>query len=159
MFTGSVPLNGGPAHDVPTNVEGLAFTADGVRMFTVADDETVDYVSYHTADMDHDGDVDAADIDTSFDAINNTISDEDVHDVDRDGDVDITDAYQLIYLLLDTAYGDFDLDGDVDDDDYDILDAHYYQSVDSWAEGDTNGSGFVDFTDFVNWNNNYGFGT
>jgi hypothetical protein len=37
--------------------------------------------------------------------------------------------------------------------------AHYYQYVNSWALGDLNGDGIVNFSDFSILNNNFGWGT
>jgi hypothetical protein len=128
-------------------------------MFTVADnedDEFLDFVAYRTADMDDDGDVDAADIDTLFDAINGVITDTSLHDIDRDGVVDDDDDDMdfLVDEVLGTFYGDADLDGDVDGADLDIWVDNKFTSVDTWAEADFNASGDVDGSDFNLWSNN-----
>lgn len=47
--------------------------------------------------------------------------------------------------------GDVDNDGDVDEIDYQVILAHFQKNVSSRAEGDLNGDGIVNLTDFAEW--------
>ena len=71
------------------------------------------------------------------------------HDLNEDGMVSRLDLDELVLGLLGTQFGDTDLDGDVDDDDFMRLAQNYGQQVDGWAKGDFDGDGKVDFRDFV----------
>jgi hypothetical protein len=78
-------------------------------------------------------------------------------DVTNDGVIDDDDADYVVGNYFQTRRGDIDLDFDVDDDDYDIL-VNNFGTGSTWAEGDLNGDGEVDLTDFVIFEDNYPWG-
>jgi hypothetical protein len=59
-------------------------------------------------------------------------------------------------VIRDGLAGDYDLDGDVDNADYDRWRATFGQSVVSGNLADGNGNGIVDAADYVVWRNNLG---
>ena len=123
-----------------------------------------------SGDFDRDADVDAADIDllgTKLGTEVLTSPSEERYDVRSDGLIDggyvgdsdpdyndSTDWTELIEVILDTKEGDFDLDGDVDFDDFGALAANYNKAG-GWADGDSDGDGDTDFDDFGALASNY----
>ena len=79
-------------------------------------------------------------------------------DLNADGAVDMTDADELVRNILDTQFGDADLDGDVDFTDFGLLANHFGSTESSgWATGDFDGDRAVSFRDFVLLTNQFGF--
>lgn len=68
------------------------------------------------------------------------------------GDVD-----ELVTKILDTAYGDTNLDGLVNFADFQTLQNNFNGSGKGWAQGDFNGDKNVNFADFQMLQNNFGF--
>ena len=70
-------------------------------------------------------------------------------DLDYDGDTDQDDTTNLVQYLLNTNYGDANLDGSVD-----LADFNAWLTGspgDGWAGGDFNGEGSIDLADFNIW--------
>ena len=111
-------------------------------------------------DLNQDRRVDARDIDLLFAAI-----DEQNHppqfDLNDDRLVDQRDADKLVREILQTDYGDVDLDGDVDAADATLMVTHWSGALPArqgsrrWSDGDSDGDGDVDTADrnrlAVNW--------
>ena len=69
------------------------------------------------------------------------------------------DVDLLVQTILDTNYGDADLDGDVDWIDYTAVRGNYGTTTGAtWADGDLDGDGDVDWTDYTTVRGNYGAG-
>ncbi|MFW6153860.1 MAG: lamin tail domain-containing protein [Planctomycetota bacterium] len=105
-------------------------------------------------DFNHDARVDAIDIDLINQAVRAGTGDQQF-DLDGDGDADGGDVTYLLNTILGTHAGDFNLDGYVDLDDFDIIKAGFGRSA-GWAGGDATGDGVVDLEDFVAFKKNYG---
>ncbi len=100
-----------------------------------------------TGDFDDNGIVDATDIDLLSRAIRDG-RDAYAFDLNQDGVVSPLDKDDLILNVLDTRYGDANLDGNVDQDDFSVWNAHRFQGPVGWASGDFNCDQFVDVSDF-----------
>jgi hypothetical protein len=82
------------------------------------------------------------------------------YDVTGDWQVDGEDMDALIEDVLQTVYGDADLDGDVDFLDYLAVKAHFGAEppvVAGWPDGDFDGDGDVDFEDYCAGRSNFGW--
>ena len=99
-------------------------------------------------DVDVDGDIDADDIDRLYaEFASPTLWDP--ADLDFDGDADQADVTKLVQDILNTNYGDWNLDGSVD-----LADFNTWLGGDGtggWAGGDGNKDGFNDLADFNVW--------
>jgi len=93
-------------------------------------------------DFNGDGLVDSLDIDLLYAHQGNA-----AFDLDGDGDADEDDMDVLIHDILNTEYGDINLDGLVDGTDLAILKTNFASQGVGWSGGDLNGSGLVDVTD------------
>jgi hypothetical protein len=102
-------------------------------------------------DFDLDSDVDADDIDLLFNNFGNAS-----YDLTADGVTNNLDAFHLIRVILGTEYGDADLDGDVDVDDFNRLALGYGTSA-GWAGGDFTGNDIVDGSDLDTLTQYFGF--
>ncbi|MFC1757963.1 dockerin type I domain-containing protein, partial [Planctomycetota bacterium] len=103
-------------------------------------------------DMDHDGAVDADDVDTLFAAIASKDSTPD-YDLNDDSQVDDGDM-QALLAMIDPVPGDVNLDGVFDSSDLVKLfqKGHYEDDLvrnSSWAAGDWNGDHEFDSKDLV----------
>ncbi|MHC4562941.1 MAG: PEP-CTERM sorting domain-containing protein [Planctomycetota bacterium] len=114
-------------------------------------------------DFDHDGDVDADDIDFLVDAIVTGSSDSEF-DVNGDSFVDEQDLIDHIATLVErtdggvgTYRGDFNLDGYVDGTDLAILKAGFGLTGLGYAAGNCNADDFVDGTDLAIFKATFGF--
>ena len=99
-------------------------------------------------DVDLDGDRDADDIDRIYAEFANPTT-WNPADLDFDGDTDQDDVTKLVQDLLNTDYGDANLDGSVD-----LADFNAWLTGspgDGWAGGDFNGEGSIDLADFNIW--------
>lgn len=78
-------------------------------------------------------------------------------DLDGDGLIEHSDVEMWITHpgFLNSAFGDFDLDGDVDGDDLASWDANYGSTSASYSDGDADWDGDVDGFDFFIWQQNY----
>ncbi len=107
-------------------------------------------------DFNDDGSVGAGDIDALYDALAAGTGDV-TYDINYNSAVTQADVDVLIRDLLDTEYGDADLDGDIDLDDFVILKAHFGAADASWGIGDFSGNGSVNLDDFIMLKSNFGF--
>lgn len=117
-------------------------------------------------DFSGDGLVDTTDIDLLAANVGPVTAANADYDLNGDGVVDfrpsvsatgIFDSDVLIEDILETAYGDFELDGDVD-----IIDfGHFgdnFGTMGGYADGDLTGNGVIDIIDFGILADNFGFG-
>ena len=98
-------------------------------------------------DLNLDGICDGPDMDALTSAIRDELKPANF-DLTGDGDVDARDRVVWIETLLDTSFGDADLNGAVEFDDFLVLSTHFGQSG-AWADGDFDGNGDVEFADFL----------
>lgn len=130
---------------------GMDFDADGRLYYWETDrDRMFRYVPFHEpqsvpGDLTDDGIVDAQDIDLAFLAVKDGTSDP-RFDLNVDGDVNMVDVDYLVRVILNTEYGDINLDGKVGTRDLSLL-ALAFNSEGGWGEGDTNGDGLVGIAD------------
>ena len=108
-------------------------------------------------DVDGDCDVDAEDIDLLAAIIRgeNIAAASAVYDLNGDGLVSSADMDKLVCDILGTAYGDANLDGAVNFEDFAILAFYYDQDV-GWRNGDFDGDGTNSMVDFSLLAGNYG---
>lgn len=99
-------------------------------------------------DLNKDNRVDAADIDFMNAGLNAGLQGN-ILDVNENGDVDITDRDFLIRNILNSEYGDINLDGQVDLVDLSLLTPRFGDSVSGWANGDINGNGIINIEDLA----------
>jgi hypothetical protein len=111
----------------------------------------VDFSGNLEGDLDGDGMVSATDIDLLFDALGRGLS-LSSFDLDRSATVDQADVTYLIVSVLDTQYGDANLDGSIDARDFNQWNANKFLDYGrSWADGDFSGDARVDAADFNIW--------
>lgn len=77
-------------------------------------------------------------------------------DLTDDGQVDVSDVTRLIEGIVETKFGDVDLNGNVAFEDFAAL-ANSYGGAGGWGDGDFNCDAQVTFPDFVTLANNFGF--
>lgn len=107
-------------------------------------------------DLDLDGEVTSHDIDILTAQIGEA-SDSTAFDLTGDGEVDNLDLEELVLNILDTRYGDTNLDGAVDQTDFESLARNFgAQTGQHWSDGDNDGDGDVDFADFTRLSNSFG---
>jgi len=123
----------------------------------------IDFLNWMLGDYDGDQDVDDADIDALSLAIRNGLT-ASKYDLNDDGVVDANDHVEIVTKLVfvagsstnrGTCYGDADLDGDVDLDDFVIMKVNWGAGA-TWGQADLDGDGDVDLDDFVILKNNWG---
>ena len=78
------------------------------------------------------------------------------YDLNDDGAVDRLDLEELIVGILNTQFGDADLDGDVDQLDFDVLASRFGTDESSWAHGNFDGVPGIGFADFNLLSNHFG---
>ena len=114
-------------------------------------------------DLDDSGAVDATDIDLLYDYIDSFGGSgpvppaEALSDLDSDKTVDRGDVSFLIRKILDTEYGDFNLDLQIDTTDLAILAGNFGLLGKGYGDGDANGDGQIDTTDLAILAMYYGF--
>ena len=108
------------------------------------------------ADLNADGSVDTADVDTLVEAIN-AGSNQPMYDLDGSGTMDGDDLDYLVRSILGTRPGDTDLDGDVDFTDFIALSENFGRMPTEWADGNFDFDDQVSFADFVLLAENFGF--
>ncbi len=111
----------------------------------------VDFSGNVQGDLTSDRQVTAEDIDVLFDAVN---ANSGVLFYDFDGNVSVDDAdvAHMVEALLSTHFGDANLDGTVDGQDFGIWSTYSFQRCTGWAAADFNGDGSTDGSDFNIWN-------
>lgn len=77
------------------------------------------------------------------------------HDINNDGVLSFLDQTAWVNRLAGTSFGDANLDGEVNFDDFVSLSTNFRQNG-GWAAGDFDGSGGVGFADFVLLSTNFG---
>ena len=97
-------------------------------------------------DVDGTSTIGPSDIDTLFNAINSSNSDQ-RFDLNDDGNVDQRDADHWVDSLANTFYGDSNLDGVIAQVDLDAVLLHWGQQNAGWELGDYNGDGIVSQSD------------
>lgn len=100
--------------------------------------------------------IDSRDIDLLLDAIHSA-KNHWTFDLTGDGLVENADLEQLVEGILGTRFGDLDLDGNVDTDDFTTFAANFGALSATWAAGDLDGDGEVAFNDFIRLSNEFGF--
>jgi hypothetical protein len=68
-------------------------------------------------------------------------------------------GWSASWTSAEIAAGDYDVDGDVDDADYDFWKANFGATAGAGLAADGNGNGVVDAADFTVWRDNLGVGT
>ena len=111
------------------------------------------FTVYALGDVNHDGPADAADIDAVYAHFGDATG---RYDLNGNGSVNQTDVDYLVRSVLQTGYGDTNMDRKIDFADFQVLLDHWQNSGQGWANGDFTGNGTVDFGDFQrlldNWN-------
>ena len=102
-------------------------------------------------DFDGNGEVNAADIDLLCGAMVGGSTGEVEFDITGDGAVDKADMDMLVHDVLQTHYGDADLDGGIDTDDAKMMFTNMFQSNTGWETGNFNCDGVTDGFDFIVW--------
>jgi hypothetical protein len=163
----SVP--GGDA-DLPTltAVAQVKLGEDGAHRVTLGDDELVSGIHFGNygripdppddvwvaADLDRDGVLDARDLDLLASAVRDGSSEAGATDLSGDGRLDHQDVEYVVRNLLNTHFGDANLDGRFDSSDLvQIFQRGQYEDHvagnSGWADGDWNGDGEFDSSDLV----------
>ena len=112
---------------------------------------SVDFSGGVRGDFTGDGQVDADDIDVLFDAVRHG-SNVTFHDIDNNFVVNDGDVSHLVETILGTRFGDANLDGNVDGQDFNTWNTHRFQRCTGWSMGDFTGDGSTDGSDFNVWN-------
>ena len=113
-------------------------------------------------DFDFDGDVDADDIDLLCAAVRAASTDP-VFDLDNDGDLDEDDFVTMVETCVETtvgrgsAVGDFNLDGEINITDLQLMKASFGLTGVGFADGNANCDLVVDVTDLQVLKANFGF--
>lgn len=105
------------------------------------------------ADFNGDLVIDANDIDMLYASFGGNLK----FDVNGDNAVNQFDVNAYVREVLGTEFGDADLDGDVDLQDYNILALNYNKSGVGWAGGDFTGNGVVNSSDYTRLKQQFGF--
>jgi hypothetical protein len=104
----------------------------------------------HIGDVNFDGFIDDLDIDDLFDAVH-TGDSSPTFDLNEDGTVNNADVDFLVYDILQTSYGDANLDGQVDGTDFTIWNDNQFRVRSGWYFADFDGSTTTDVSDFNIW--------
>ncbi len=103
-------------------------------------------------DFNQDGEINATDIDMLATAIRQ--NGDSSFDLNSDGLINRGDMDQLVTGILNTHYGDANLDGFVDEVDSATLIRSWFSSDQGWSNGDFDGDEAIDGSDFGIWNAN-----
>ncbi|HEY6565443.1 MAG TPA: hypothetical protein VIY86_13155, partial [Pirellulaceae bacterium] len=93
---------------------------------------------------------DAIDIDLLGEALQQG-NDDPYFDLNGDTQVDFLDVDMLVRDLMDTNFGDANLDGFVDGSDFNVWNMHKFMEG-GWGQGDFSSDGIIDGSDFNLWN-------
>ncbi len=119
-------------------------------------DQPATPIVYQAGDVNRDQSVNANDID-ELRIMFGSPYDPACHDLNHDGRLDEADVAHLLHGMLNSAYGDLDLDGRVGIGDLTILAEQFGSASGGWALGDLNGDGKVGIGDLTLLGENYGF--
>ena len=109
-------------------------------------------------DTNGDGILTSLDIDTLYSALELGDAPVSPHlDLNLDGQLNALDVAVLVRDIFRTDYGDLNLDGDVDFEDFIQLSASFGSDESTWAEGNLDGEAGVQFADFLLLSQNFGF--
>lgn len=108
-------------------------------------------------DVSRDGRVDQSDVDLLTQAMRQPPTDNEPFDLSEDGEIDEADLTILVEEVLNTRFGDVNLDGRVDFTDFLRLSANFGALDAKWDDGDVNGDATVDFADFLQLARSFGF--
>jgi len=115
-------------------------------------------------DFDGSGRVDGEDIDLLYDKIYRSMWFDPMYDLNGDGDataadmdIMVSDLVQLSNGMAGTVYGDCNLDGAVNLDDFQALKSNFASDFAGWAEGNYDGDSDVDMDDFVLLSKGFGY--
>ncbi|WP_428387343.1 hypothetical protein [Mucisphaera sp.] len=139
-------------------IEG-AFTLVGSRSDDDDGDSSGSAYVYDFAlpgDLDRDADIDIDDTNSLLTGIASGSTDNSL-DLDGSGSVGLTDFDFMLTSIIGTAYGDANLDLEVDLIDLSILAANFGEFPRTWEHGDFNGSGEVNLTDLSILASNFGY--
>ena len=119
--------------------------------------DAYDGVLVGRGDMDEDGNTDAADVAALYASFGGTGW---LEDLNEDGTVSLLDVESLITDMVRTEFGDFDLDRDVDGNDFLIWQRHMgTTSGGRFDQGDANLDGAINAADLTIWRSSHGFQT
>ena len=107
-------------------------------------------------DVNLDGRIDDCDIDRLWRAVDEGVT-ESFFDLNDNGSIDALDVDTLVREILNTEFGDIDLDGDIDFADFVVLSSHFGQASGRWATGNVDGQNGIAFSDFVTLTSRFGF--
>lgn len=138
-----------------TQLIARVFDADGSNLKTWSSPTDVAFLILSEGDFTGDGFVDADDIDRLF-AETMAAEPDAQFDLNADQAVNGDDVQTLLMEILDTRFGDVDLNGVVDFADFEVFAANFGGTDKSWADGDFDGNRNVDFRDFNVLSNNFG---
>lgn len=148
----------GVAHSITGTAGQVAFNdKTAISDLSYYDDQINGYL-YNLGDVNQDFTIDDADIDAIFAAI--AISEGelvDPYDLNDDDVLDLSDVETLVRGVLATEFGDANLDGLIDGDDFRVLKDHI-NLAGGWSQGDFNGDTLVDLSDYQIFRDNFGFG-
>lgn len=88
----------------------------------------------------------------------NQMTDDSLFDLTGNDQVNSNDVDELVQNILNTNYGDIDLDGDVDFTDFITLANMFGNPASSWSQADVDGDGMIGFGDFNVLATNFGVG-
>ena len=135
---------------------------DGIWVLHVTDDTTngeagtlvswsleLELAMSPAGNLNHDGGLDATDIDQLFANLSST---DPTYDLDYDGNADTDDVDELVLNMMGKRFGDTDLDQDVDIFDFNALAMNFdpvgNNPFNGWAQGNFDGDSDVDISDF-----------
>lgn len=158
---GTTPTPNGamPVGKVLNSIEGMFITGASGQTTEVWYDNLHVYIEPGATPGDFNDDdlVNAADIDLLVGQIIANGQDS-LFDVNDDSSVNATDLQYMVESILNTHFGDADLDGDVDLNDLSTLAANYGMSPRGWAQGNFDTDTDVDLNDLSSLAANYGLG-
>jgi hypothetical protein len=78
-------------------------------------------------------------------------------DLNSDGVVNQADVDTMVHTVFHTEYGDANLDGKINALDFNALSSNFGKSSQIWSAGDFNGDGLVNTSDFTTMASHFGF--
>jgi subtilisin-like proprotein convertase family protein len=129
--------------DVPGGGLNYRLTSGGGQVNLVAS-------LWALGDVNHDGVINSLDIDAIYANLGSVAANLSLARYDLNGDnlVSQADVTYEVQQVLNSNYGDANLDGNVNIDDFSILLSHWGSNTAGWAQGDFGGNGVVGIDDF-----------